>query len=275
MNMKKKHDKRRILANIMTLIFLCVFLFSLYKVVGILKEYREIDELYDQTSENYLTEAEDEPNKITPDVDLESLREINTDVIGWIYIPDTDISFPLLQGKSNKQYLYQSYKKEYLTAGSIYLDYRCNADLEDKNTVIYGHNMHNGSMFGSLKKYKNEEYRDKHPYIYLMKTDGSWNKYEAVAYYQAAVDGPTYVLPLREPESDSGESGDKDNEIKTSSSTAEDFNTLIDTIKSSSVYETEADINEADKLITLSTCTQDSRNDVRMILAAKLVETIK
>lgn len=275
MNSKKKHEKGKLLTRIMIIVLLGVFLFSLYKVACILREYHNIDKLNEETNTEFVAKNEEEEDGAPIEVDLEKLKDINSDVIGWIYIPDTDISFPVLQGKSNKQYLYQSYKKEYLTAGSIFIDYRCNADFADRNTVIYGHNMHNGSMFGSLKKYKDEEYKDEHRDIYIMKADEEWNRYEVVAYYQATVEGPTYVLPLREAEKGSEESSDKAGKIKTSSSTAEDFNTLIDTIKSSSVYETEADIDEEDKLITLSTCTQDSRNDVRMILAAKLIETNK
>lgn len=274
MKSEKEHKKGKILMRVATVIFLCMFLFSLYKVVDILKEYSNIAKLYDEANAAYARENRGDTHEAPIDVDFEKIRAVNSDVVGWIYIPNTDISFPLLHGEDNNQYLYHSYEKEWIAAGSIFLDYRCNADFADRNTVIYGHNMHNGSMFGSLKKYKDEEYKDEHRDIYIMKADGEWNRYEAVAYYQATVEGPTYVLPLREAENGSKES-DKAGKIQTSSSTAEDFNTLIDTIKSSSVYETEADIDEADKLITLSTCTQDSRNDVRMILAAKLIETNK
>ncbi len=181
------------------------------------------------------------------------IREVNEDVVGWIYIPDTNVNFPVLQGKSNKQYLFQSYKKEYLTAGSIFIDYRCKADFTDRNTVIYGHNMHNGSMFGKLKKYKREEYRDDHPYVYLMDVGRQWNKYEVIAYFQAAVSGAVYDLPL---ESDCSE---------------ERFELLKETIAEENLYANSAELSEDDRLITLSTCTQDSRNDVRVVVIGKLV----
>lgn len=272
MNFEKEHKKRKIPARILTVIFLCMFLFSLYKVADILREYSNIAKLYDEANATYTSENGGGMEEAPFDVDFEKLHAVNSDVIGWIYIPGTDISFPLLQGEDNNQYLYHSYEKKWIISGSIFIDSRCNSDFRDRNTVIYGHNMHNGSMFGNLKKYKSEKYAQNHRDIYVMKSDGEWNRYEVVAYYQAEVDGATYVLPLRETGSDSGEI-DKDREIKTSISTQENFNTLIDTIKSSNVYEAEADIDEEERLITLSTCTQDSRNDVRMILAAKLIET--
>lgn len=252
MNNKKKHEGKSILRWILILVFLCVFLFSLYKVAGIIREYIEIEKLYNDTAEEYTSE-EPQDDRLAIEVDLSGLREINQDVIGWIYIPDTNVNFPVLQGKNNKQYLFQSYKKEYLTAGSIFVDYRCNANFEDKNTVIYGHNMHNGSMFGKLKKYKDEEYRDKHPEIYILKADGVWNQYEIIACFQADVEGPVYELPILQ------EGGEKT------------FEKLSNTIKNENLYSTEADISESDKLITLSTCTQDSRDDVRVVIIAKLI----
>lgn len=257
MNRKKKHEGKSILRRILILAFLCVFLFSLFKVAGIIREYFKIEKLYNDTADEYTSE-EPKDDKTTIEVDLQGLREINEDVIGWIYIPGTNVNFPVLQGKNNKQYLFQSYKKEYLTAGSIFLDYRCNADFEDKSTVIYGHNMHNGSMFGSLKKYRDEEYREEHPYIYIMKAGGTWKQYETVAYYQASVDGPTYRLPLREAASEEGKHASRQ---------------LLEEIAAGNMYSGTEKLKTSDTLILLSTCTQDSRDDVRMILAAKLVET--
>ena len=252
MNYKKKHTGKAKLNRILTVLFLCMFLFSLYKAANILLEYRNIERLYDETLVQYTSE-ENETDKAPIEVDLAELRDVNEDICGWIYIPDTNVNFPLLQGKSNKQYLFQSYKKEYLTAGSIFIDYRCRADLTDKNTVIYGHNMHNGSMFGKLKKYADEDYRNEHPYVYLMRADGRWNKYEIIAYFQAAVDGALYDLPI---ESDCSE---------------ERFERLKEAIAEENLYASSTTLSEDDRLITLSTCTQDSRNDVRVVVIAKLV----
>ncbi len=233
------------------IVFLCAFLFSLGKLLSILVEYRSIDSLYDEVQEEYTKRDE---NLI--DVDLAKLRKVNKDVIGWIYIPDTNVNFPLLKGKTNKQYLFQSYKKKYLTAGSIYMDYRCSKDLSDRNTVIYGHNMHNGAMFGRLKRYAKKSYRDKHPYIYVMRQNGDWYKYSVIAYFLADITGPVYDLPL-------GSDAD-----------AEDMKALTETIRQENTYGDEDNmiLTEYDRLLTLSTCTMDSRNDVRVVVISKLVE---
>ena len=246
---KKKHTGKAKLNRIVTVLFLCVFLFSLYKAGNILLEYYNINRFYDETLSQYATGTD----SLLPDVDLKALRKVNKDVIGWIYIPDTNVNFPILKGKTNKQYLFQSYKKEYLTAGSIFIDYRCGRDFCDKNTVIYGHNMHNGSMFGKLKKYKSEKYKSKHPYIYILLPGDVLNKYEIIAYFQADVTGAVYDLPLQ---------GD---------CSEEQFERLKETIAEENLYTGSAAISEDDRLITLSTCTQDSRNDVRVVVIAKLV----
>lgn len=246
---KKKHTGKAKVNRILTALLLCVFLFSLYKAGNILLEYYQINRFYDETLSQYASETD----SFLPDVDLKALRKVNKDVIGWIDIPDTNVHFPVLQGKSNKQYLFQSYKKEYLTAGSIFLDYRCKADFTDKNTVIYGHNMHNGNMFGKLKKYKSEEYKNEHPHIYILLPGDVLNKYEIIAYFQADVTGAVYDLPL---EADCEE---------------ERFAQLKETIEEENLYAGSVELSEDDRLITLSTCTQDSRNDVRVVVIAKRV----
>ncbi len=265
----KKHGRKISARKVLAAVFLCVFLFALWKVGSILLEYRDIDKLYEDTAAEYTTDVMDNLDEATSgpiDVDLESLREENDDVIGWIYIPDTNVNFPLLQGEDNEQYLYQSYEKEYLTAGSIFLDYRCSDDFSDGNTVIYGHNMHNGSMFGKLKKYASEDYRDAHPYIYIMKADGSWNKYEVIAYFVADVMGPVYELPLAASSAADAASGEL-----TGASMTSEFRELAQTIADSNAYSGDVELAPGDKLITLSTCTQDSRNDARNVLIARLL----
>ena len=264
MRNEKKHERKISAKKVLAAVFLCVFLFALWKVGSILLEYREIDKLYEDTAAEYTT---DELASEPIEVDLELLREENDDVIGWIYIPDTNVNFPLLQSTDNNQYLYQSYEKEYLTAGSIFLDYRCSNDFSDANTVIYGHNMHNGSMFGKLKKYASEDYREEHPYIYIMKADGSWNKYEVIAYFMADVTGPVYELPLA---ASSAEGASASGELTGTSMTSE-FEELAQTIAESNVYSGDVELAPGDKLITLSTCTQDSRNDARNVLIAQLL----
>lgn len=151
-------------------------------------------------------------------------------MIGWIFIEGTEVNYPILLGVNNQQYLFQSYEKKYTVAGSIFLDYRCGADFEDARTVIYGHNMKNGMMFGKLDRYQKADYLAEHPYVYILLAEGGWKKYRVLDCGQAAIDGETYDLPR----------------------STEDA--------------------EADRLLTLSTCTNDSRDDVRFVVNCVLEE---
>ena len=91
-------------------------------------------------------------------MDFTALREVNSDVLGWILIPGTVISYPLLQGDDNSYYLNHTWKKWTNVVGSIFLECQNSPDLSDFNTVVYGHRMNNGSMFASLKYYKQQSY---------------------------------------------------------------------------------------------------------------------
>lgn len=98
-------------------------------------------------------------------VDFEGLKSQNEDITGWIDIPGTTITYPVVQAADNDYYLNRGINRLRSGSGAIFMDCRNSAGLSDDNTIIYGHNMRNGSMFGSLRKYKESEYRDSHPYV--------------------------------------------------------------------------------------------------------------
>lgn len=199
MREKQKHSNRQILRIIGIAVCIAVFLFALYNIITIFLNYREIDRTYDEAVRDYtqIPSQEERLNSI-PDVDFEKLISQNDDIIGWIFIEGTDISYPLLCGRDNQQYLFQSYEKKYLTAGSIYIDYRCSRDFSDSRTVVYGHNMHNGSMFGKLDKFTRESYMKEHPYVFILLPDGETLKYEVKKAYKADIEGEVYKLPSAE-----------------------------------------------------------------------------
>ena len=237
-------------------IVVCISFFNIGKEIY---NYWQSEKLYDEVQNMYASKDDVllEWGVSLPDVDFESLVAQNDDIIAWIYISNTNISFPVLKGKTNKQYLFQSYKKKYLTAGSIYIDYRCRRSFSDKNTVIYGHNMHDGNMFGKLKKYADQDYMEKHQYIYIMRANGNINRYEIFAYFRASIEGEVYNLPLQKDGSE------------------DQFNALKYEINTNNTYTGYAAEEEDTNYITLSTCTQDSRNDVRVCVIARLIGTIR
>lgn len=100
-------------------------------------------------------------------VNFLSLEAINPDVVGWIAAEGTEIDYPVVRGKDNDFYLRHLFMGEQNKLGSIFMDYRNHSDFSNKNTIIYGHNMKDGSMFSSLIKYKDQHYYDKFPTMQL------------------------------------------------------------------------------------------------------------
>lgn len=101
-------------------------------------------------------------------VDLDGLREVNKDIIGWLYFEAADISYPVLYSGDDETYLRMTYDGEYSTAGSIFLEGLNDRDFSDKHILIYGHNMRNMTMFGQLKMYKTDpDYYPQHQYFQL------------------------------------------------------------------------------------------------------------
>lgn len=112
-------------------------------------------------------DAEDPFNRY---IDFESLQAINPDIVGWIYIPETLIDYPILVGDSDEYYLNRDYKGDYSSLGSIFAF--ADVDLtKDNHICLFGHNMISQQMFGGLDKYKSQEYADNHKYCYIYTPD--------------------------------------------------------------------------------------------------------
>lgn len=123
-------------------------------------EYEELKEYVNETPENdgeNGNESEaDENSDVATTIDFEELQKINPDIVAWIRIEGLGIDYPVVQGEDNEHYLHYTFRGEANVAGSIFLDYRNKADFSDPKIILYGHNMKNGTMFGSLKKYQDE-----------------------------------------------------------------------------------------------------------------------
>lgn len=164
---RKRNDKRKkrnkVITNIVLLIFIIIFIYSSYNVFMWLKSDRKLKKLEKGLYKEVIEEVK--PNKVenqnenekqeikgTFSVDFEKLKEINSDVIGWIKIKETYINYPILQGKTNEYYLKKDIYGSYDFSGSIFVYSDVNKNFEDENTVIYGHNMNNQRMFAHLQK---------------------------------------------------------------------------------------------------------------------------
>ena len=164
---KKKKKAGDVFLTIVLIAAICVFCYAAYNLYHIYTEYKKGSDEYnaiaqmavterdpdqDSTSESEEAAGPDGPALKAPlDIDFDSLRSINTDVIGWIYVEALDgVSYPVVKGTDNDQYLHLTYEKNYNFAGTIFIDYENKADFSDCNTLVYGHNMKNGTMFGQI-----------------------------------------------------------------------------------------------------------------------------
>ena len=113
--------------------------------------------------------------------------------MGWIYVEAVpDINYPIVHGKDNETYLHRTYEKNYNFAGTIFVDYENKGDFSDCNTIVYGHNMKNGSMFAQLKKFtQDEETYKKSKYFWIFTPEKNY-RYEIISAYTTGVT----VIPI-------------------------------------------------------------------------------
>lgn len=182
--------------GIVTVLALGLFILSGFKLFGIISTYRSESQANEQLAEQFVqtvpaptepapaTEpdsgetiptAPTEPKEYAPiRVDFAALQAKNPHVIGWIYIPDTPINYPIVQTENNSDYLRKALDGSYSHGGTIFLDYRCEGDFSEPNSIIYGHNLLDQTMFGTLERYKKQSYYESHPTIYLLTADGDY-----------------------------------------------------------------------------------------------------
>ena len=159
------------------------------------EEYERLAREAAQTTQETITieetekqELETEPEKeeYQSPYDFDTLKKENPDTIGWIHIPDTKISYPIVQGTDNDFYLKHDFNGEASVAGSIYLDYESEGDFEGRNNILYGHNMKNGSMFKDVNRYKDEAYFKEHQFFSIYTPDREIRLKAVAAYYGEA-----------------------------------------------------------------------------------------
>lgn len=167
------------------------------------------------------------------EVDFPSLKEINRDIVAWLYVGAVGISYPVVQGEDNDYYLHQTFEDKKNSAGSIFMDWEVNADLTSWNTFIYGHNMKNGTMFGSLKRFIREaSLYEKDPYIYIFREEGIY-RYKIYAYYMDSPDSKSYWT----------------------CDTLKEYRQYIRTVTNQSAYDCQTEATEEDNSVTLVTCS--------------------
>ena len=184
--------------------------------------------------------------------DFDALLAVNEEIIGWIVIPGTNISYPICQHEDNQYYLEHTSDRTPSLTGAIFADYRVEAPFEEFNTILYGHRLLNQTMFSALKTYVEKEVWEKQPYIYVYTPDSVY-VYEIYAAFRGDPNGISY------------DTGIHSEEKKQS---------FIDYSLSCSEYDTGIIPTTKDSFLTLSTCTGTGHTQ-RMIIHSVLVATDK
>ncbi len=198
--MKKKKSSKigKVIWWICLLAALAVFIGSGYQLLSTTMEYKQADDEYEELEKTAditypdTTEAVEEEDP-GPQIDFAALKAVNEDVIGWLVVDALDISYPIMQGEDNDFYLHRTTEKTYNFAGSIFLDYENSDDFSDCNSVIYGHNMKNGSMFGTLKRFREAEVYQTSLYFWICTPEKNY-RYQIFSAYETAVGSETYTL---------------------------------------------------------------------------------
>lgn len=264
--------KFKIITKIFIILFLfLLIIFSLAKIISRESDNRKNEELINEINEIVIIDNVNNDSKVeiinqTDDysrndpywdyikfnlinVNFEKLKKLNTDTVGWLNIPGTNINYPFVQTNDNSFYLNHTFNKEYNSAGWVFLDYRNNINNFDKNTIIYAHSRLDKTMFGSLANTLKKEW--------LYNTDNHIVKISTEIENTLWQVFSIYHIPTN------------NDYTKINFDNSTDFLEFIDIITQRSYYNFNTKINENDKIITISTCYN---NYEKLVLHAKLIK---
>lgn len=222
-------------------------------------EYRSLGQyvqLIDDTEgDNGLIAAENQngENQISDQlyqIDWEKLRKINPDIVAWITIPGTVVNYPIVQTTDNSKYLSTTFEGTKNACGTIFMNTYNRTNFSDWNTVLYGHNMRNGSMFAVLNKYKKESFYKEHKDVWIF-TPFWERKYQIISAHEATDGTETYAIEF-------GEGG---------------YNAHIASEVTQSIYDTENGYNVDLPMVTLSTCTGRGKLSRMVLICQPVYET--
>ena len=181
--------------------------------------------------------------------DMERLSEINDDLVAWITCPDTVIDYPIAHGEDNDFYLTHLADGKKNANGCLFIDCNNAGDFSDSNTIIYGHNMHSGKMFAVLMNYREQDFYDKHCYMYLTYGDDTY-RLELFSAYVTTSSSDAYKMRF---------------------SNKAEYGQWLKEVADKSDFKADITLSTNDRMVTLSTCAYDYAN-ARYVVHGRLVK---
>lgn len=246
---------KRFINFILYIILICLFVIlfiSLKNIFKWIEDNKKTKEMLNVIEDNSTVEVIEDGESGLINVDLNDLKNINSDTVGYIKVNNTNINYPVVQTTNNTYYLSHTFDKTENKAGWVFMDYRNHNETFDANTILYAHGRLDNTLFGSLRKVVKEEW-DTNPDNYIIQYSNDYysTKWQVFSIYK-----------VRE----------TDDYIKTNFNSNNEYQEFINLIKNRSIYNFNTDITINDKILTLSSCYND---DYRMVLHAKLVKIVK
>jgi sortase B len=257
----ERQMKRNVMLTILMFFFVAVAAYSGYKIITIEQEYRKSEQEYSDLADDAIkgvtvlvkTETEADPVE-SPylDIDHDAMYAINSDYIGWINIPDTNISYPVAESSNNQYYVQVAFSGGWSGGGAIFADYHNSRDWSDFHTILYGHLLKNKTMFWWISQYQNYDYYAARPTVEIY-VKGKVYIYTVFSFFKTTATSDVY---------------------RTSFSDSADRQAYIDMLRSSAWFDSSQTVTPDDRILTLSTCT-DATSDNRWVLNCVLTETIE
>lgn len=234
-------------------ILICIFIYSAINITIWFLDNKNTEEVIENIQNIVpIVEEKVETNEGEVSIyqmDFEELKKVNKNTVAWLVVNGTNINYPVVKYKNNDYYLNHSFNNKYSKAGWLFMDYKNDIDTLDRNTVIYAHNRIDGSMFGTLTNTFKR----------------SWFNEKANHYISLTIENKNYVFKVFSVY----EIEVEDYYITTSFSDDKSYESFLTTLKNRSKFNFGMNLNKDDKIITLSTCT--NQNDTRAVVHAKLI----
>ncbi|MEG1017476.1 MAG: class B sortase [Oscillospiraceae bacterium] len=250
-NLRSRRKGLRAIYTLGIVVCFAVFVFSCYKLTSGLLEHKKAADSYSNIKKTAVSAPVTEGDRQYLSVDWDTLAKINGDYMGWLDIPGTKISYPVVYADDYDEYLRTTFEKKPNLAGSIFSDFDCASDWSSKNTILYGHRLNDGSMFGTLEKYRDESFFSEHREIHVY-AENCILTYEVFSVFNAIAGDENYRVNF------DGEA---------------DYEQWLSGVKGRSLYDTRTYANPSSKILMLSTC-MGGENESRTVIFAVQKEII-